>query len=138
MANELVTWSDELSVGNKTIDEQHQELVRMTNEFYAGCLMGGIMAKVYFLKTIQGAVHYIKTHFSTEEEILKMIEYPELEFHKKQHEDFIATVLEQVRAFETEDNPDPTGFIRFLMDWILKHIANMDKNYIPYLDKLKL
>jgi len=137
MANELVTWSDAFSVGNKKIDGQHQELVRMTNEFYAGVQMGGVMAKVYFLKTIQGAVQYVKTHFATEEEIMQKVEYPLFAEHKQQHEDFVAKVGQQVQNFEQEDNPDPAGFVKYLMDWVLQHIAESDKKYAPYIAKLE-
>jgi hemerythrin len=133
MADELVEWSDDFLVGNRLIDEQHQELVRMTNEFYAGCQMGGVMAKVYFMKTIQGAVRYVKIHFSTEEEIMQKAAYPDYESHKKQHENFVAHVLQEVKVFENEDNPDPAGFVKYLMDWVLQHIAASDKRYVPYI-----
>ena len=136
MADELVAWSDDFLVGNEQIDAQHKELVRMTNEFYAGCQMGGVVAKVYFMKTIQGAVLYVKTHFSTEEAIMEKAVYPDYEIHKKQHEDFVAQVTAQIQVFEKEDNPDPAGFVKFLMNWILQHIADSDKKYMPYIARL--
>jgi len=137
MADELFPWSDDFSVGNSVIDEQHKELVKMTNEFYAVSRMGGFLAKVQFLKTIQGAVKYVNTHFSTEEEIMSRVKYPEFNVHKKQHEDFVAAVTEQIRMFEHEDNPSPSDFIKFLSDWIAQHIADSDKKYVPYIAKLK-
>ena len=136
MANELVTWSDDFLVGNSTIDAQHKELVRLTNEFYAGVQMGGVIAKVYFLQTIKGAVQYVKTHFADEEALMKKAEFPQYEEHKKQHEHFVAQVTQQVQAFEKEDNPDPAGFVKYLMDWVLNHIAESDKKYSPYVSKL--
>jgi hemerythrin len=136
MANELVAWSDDFLVGNATIDFQHKELVRMTNEFYAGCQMGGVMAKVYFMKTIQGAVHYVRTHFSTEEELMQKAAYPGYDTHKKMHDDFVHKVTQQIQLFEKEDNPDPAGFVKYLMDWVLQHIADADKKYMPYIAKL--
>jgi hemerythrin len=137
MKKELISWSDDYSIGYKIIDDQHKELIRLTNEFYEGCQMGGVVAKIHFFKTVQGAIQYIKTHFATEEEIMKKVGYPAFDTHKKMHEDFILKVVQQVRAFESEDMPDPIGFIKFLMEWILKHVANADKLYIPYLAKLE-
>jgi hemerythrin len=137
MANGAIAWNENYSIGNRIIDDQHKELFRLTNEFYEGCLMGGVITKVYFFNTVQGAINYIRTHFATEEEILRKIEYPAFVTHKRMHEEFIIKVLEQVRAFEHEDMPNPIGFIRFLMEWIMKHIANADKLYIPYLAKLE-
>jgi hemerythrin len=136
MADVLVEWSDDFLVGNEEIDSQHKELVEMTNEFYAGCQMGGVMAKVYFMKTIQGAVLYVKTHFSTEERIMREVNYPDLDAHKKQHEDFVSAVTRQIQVFEKEDNPNPSEFVKYLMDWILQHIAETDKKYMPFIAKL--
>jgi hemerythrin-like metal-binding protein len=137
MANELVAWSDDFLVNNETIDAQHKELVRMANEFYAGVQMGGVMAKVFFMKTIQGAVLYVKTHFSTEENLMQQAGYPDLEMHKKQHEHFVGEVTAQIAILESEDNPDPAAFVKYLMDWVLQHIAESDKKYMPYIAGLK-
>ena len=133
MANELVAWSDNFLVGHERIDAQHKELVRMTNEFYAGVQMGGLVAKVFFMKTIQGAVQYVKTHFATEEEIMQQATYPLFGEHKGQHENFVAEVAQQVQVFEKEDNPDPAGFVKYLMDWVLNHIAESDKKLASYI-----
>ncbi|MCL2138657.1 MAG: bacteriohemerythrin [Treponema sp.] len=135
MADELVTWNDSYLIGNEQIDAQHKELIKLINEFYSGVQMGGIMAKVFFIKMIQGALQYIKIHFSTEEEIMQKIEYPHYLEHKKLHENFIKKINQQVQAFEAEDQPDPANFVKFLMDWVLQHIAQMDKKYVPYLTK---
>ena len=137
MDSELVMWSDDFLVYNKTIDDQHKELVRMTNEFYAGCQKGGILAKVYFFETIKGALLYIKTHFSTEEELMQKVNYPGYEAHKKEHEDFVTHVHEQVESFEKQDIPDPSGFIKLLMDWVINHIAASDKKYVSYISRLE-
>ena len=137
MANELVTWSDDFLVGNSTIDTQHKELVNMTNDFYAGVKMGGLVAKVYFLQTIKGAVNYIKNHFQDEEALMRKAEYPDYEEHKKQHEYFVNEVTLQIKNFEKEDNPDPAGFVKYLMNWILNHVGHSDKKYSPYISKLE-
>ncbi|MDR1250908.1 MAG: bacteriohemerythrin [Treponema sp.] len=137
MEDELVAWSDDFLVGNSVIDGQHKELVRMTNEFWAGCQIGGVVAKVYFMKTIQGAVLYVKTHFSTEEALMKKANYPNFDTHKKQHEDFVAEVTQQIQVFEKEDNPNPSQFVEYLMNWVLHHIAESDKKYMPYIAGLE-
>jgi hemerythrin len=137
MADELVAWSDDFLVHNEVIDAQHKELVRMTNEFYAGVQMGGVVAKVFFMKTIQGAVLYVKTHFSTEEDYMLRAGYPDFEAHKKQHENFVDYVSAQIQILEKEDNPDPAAFVKYLMDWVLQHIAESDKKYMPYIAKLQ-
>lgn len=137
MQNAFVEWDDSFLVGNRIIDEQHMELVKMANEFYANCQAGGVIAKVSFLNTLKGAVHYVKTHFSTEEEIMQKIQFPDFEIHKKRHDEFVSEVQEQAKMFENEDNPNPAKFVKYLMDWVVEHIAAMDKKYVPYIARLE-
>ena len=136
MSSKLVEWSDEFSVGHKGIDLQHMELVQLVNDFHEGIQKGGMISKVYFLQTIKGAVKYVKTHFLTEENLMEQANFPFFNEHKKEHENFINEVTHQIQSFEKEDNPDPTGFDKYLLDWILNHIANSDKKYSPYLKDL--
>jgi hemerythrin len=136
MTVEPVAWSDDFLIGNESVDMQHKELVNMINEFHAGVLTGGVMARVYFIKAIQCSVQYIKTHFTTEEELMQRGKYPSFAEHKEQHESFIAEVNRQVRNIETEGNPDPTDFVKFLTEWVSHHIAVSDKKLAPYNAKL--
>ena len=135
MTRELISWSNEFNVGHKVLDYQHRELVSITNDFYTGSKKGGILAKAYFWKTLQKAVAYVETHFSTEEELMLKMNYPGYAEHKKEHEDFIYNVTEQIRMFDETDNPDHNIFIKYLIDWIIQHIANSDKKLAPYFGK---
>jgi hemerythrin len=133
MAEEFVSWSDNLSIGIGVIDEQHRELLRLTNDLYRGCSRIGEERDLYFKDAIHRSVDYVKIHFSTEESLLEKVNYPDIEAHKKEHRDFIIKVLENVRDFEDGKRFAPSAFVRFLRDWILTHIAVSDKNYGPYL-----
>jgi hemerythrin-like metal-binding protein len=134
---EPVAWSDDFLTGNKSVDMQHKELVTMVNEFHAGVRTGGVMARVFFIKAIQCSVQYIKTHFTNEEELMQRGKYPAFDEHKRQHETFIAEVARQVHDIETEGNPDPADFVKFLTDWISNHIAVSDKKLAPYIANLR-
>jgi hemerythrin len=132
-----VTWNDGYSVGVPLIDAQHKELVRMTNDLFQSCLKGRETAEISFMKTVQGAAAYAKTHFGTEEQILEPLDYPGYAVHKKQHEDFVADVLRIIRDFEGGKKMSPKDLARFLRDWVLNHIAGSDKEYAYFLDDLK-
>ncbi|MDR1908371.1 MAG: bacteriohemerythrin [Spirochaetaceae bacterium] len=138
MANKLVVqWSDEYSVGVKLIDDQHKGLIEMTNELALGVEKGGAEAEVYFLKVIQGAVRYVKTHFTTEEIIMERLKFPEYLPHKKEHEEFVAEVLRDVKAFEDGQKMAPLDFAKFLQQWVLTHIAKSDKKYAHFFNELR-
>ncbi|MDR2403378.1 MAG: bacteriohemerythrin [Spirochaetaceae bacterium] len=133
----VVEWDDSYSVGVELIDNQHRELIKMTNDLFAGCQKGGTTAEMYFMKTIQGAVKYVKTHFSTEEIIMERLKYPDFLVHKKEHENFVAKVLKEVKDFEGAKNFVPLDFARYLQDWVLTHIALSDKKYGVFFNELK-
>jgi hemerythrin len=129
----MIDWKDEYSVGNSLIDKQHRELIQMTDELYTACRQGGGAEKASFIRTIHGAVRYVKEHFSTEEKIMKQVNYPDYEVHKKEHEDFIAEVLLQAKNYENNNPFVPAAFVKFLLEWIVTHIAGSDRKYVPYL-----
>ncbi|MDR2376020.1 MAG: hemerythrin family protein [Treponema sp.] len=133
----LVKWDDKYSVGIPLIDEQHKELIRLTNELYQGCLAGDATAYDFFFNTIRKAMNYVKYHFSAEEKILENIKYPYLAEHKKQHEDFVLKMVEDVKSFQKGKKFVPNNFVRFLKEWILSHIAIVDTQYAKYIISLK-
>ncbi|MDR1317034.1 MAG: bacteriohemerythrin [Spirochaetales bacterium] len=126
----FVYWDDSFSVGVPLIDEQHKELVRMTNVLFEGCERGGT-GLVSFMQTIQSATNYAKIHFATEEKYMVLVSYPDYEPHKREHESFVAEVLRQVRLFE-QNKTQPMDFALFLKNWLLNHIAVSDKKFSPF------
>jgi hemerythrin len=135
--NMIVEWDDRYSIGIPLVDEQHKELIRLTNSLYESCLQGDEAARESFKAAIRELVDYVKFHFGAEEQILKNINYPEFAGHKKRHEDFVRQVLGEVKNFEEGKKFVPNVFVRFLKDWILTHIAMEDKKYAEYILALK-
>jgi hemerythrin len=133
----FVKWEDKYSVGIPLIDEQHKELIRLTNELYQGCLTGDDAARDFFFSAVRGAMNYVKYHFSAEEKILENVKYPKLAEHRKQHEDFVLKMVEDVKSFQGGKKFVPNNFVRFLRDWILSHIAIADTEYAKYIMDLK-
>jgi hemerythrin len=135
----LVEWDNKYSIGIRMIDDQHKELITLTNTLFKGCLIGTDTAIAYFLGTIRGTVEYVKYHFTAEEKLLEEIEYPLplLERHKEQHRSFVLKILEDVKSFQDGKKFVPNAFVRYLKDWILSHIAVMDKQYAVYIENYK-
>jgi hemerythrin len=137
-STEFVKWDKRYLVNIPFIDQQHQELVRLTNELYQGCLIGeDLVRNYYFMKAIKGVVDYVAKHFSMEEKMLENINYPGLATHKNQHEEFVRKILEDVKSFQNGKKFVPNVFVRYLKDWILSHIAVEDKRYAEYIFNLK-
>jgi hemerythrin len=90
----------------------------------------------YFNRVIQQAVKYIKIHFATEEKIMSAIKYPGFTEHKRYHDMFVLKVIENIQNYETEKHYTLYSFTKFLKDWVLSHIAVMDKEYFLYIKQI--
>lgn len=130
----FVRWLDEkYSVNIGDIDEQHKGLIGIINEVYR--------AKVenQSRKTIAGILEkmadYTKTHFRAEEELMAEHGFSELEPHRKAHRFFVAKVVEFNRDFSINDDSIIESMLEFLKEWLLTHIMEMDKRYMPYLNE---
>jgi hemerythrin len=135
-ASELVSWSPTFSVGIKFIDDQHKELLKITNDLFNHCVDDEEKEKEYFKKVIQGAVDYTKVHFSTEEKLMLATKYSGYTEHKREHDAFVLTVVDEVRSFHAGYPFDLIKFTRFLKEWILTHIAISDKQYFVYFRRI--
>jgi hemerythrin len=132
----LVEWGKRYATGIPLIDEQHKELINLTNKLFEACL-DGEQTELVFKDTVRGVADYINYHFSAEEQMLEKINYPELAEHKKQHALLVKQVLENIRLFEEGRKFIPNSFVRAMKDWILTHIAVMDQRYAEYIVNLK-
>ncbi|MDR3115756.1 MAG: bacteriohemerythrin [Treponema sp.] len=129
----FITWKDTYSVGIPQIDKQHQDLVQLTINLYEACMRGAEPRRTYFKQALHEIVGYVRFHFSAEERLMELIEFPDLAEHKKQHEHFVKKVLVDVKQFESGKTIIPNIFVRFLRDWILTHIGKEDQKYGDYI-----
>jgi len=130
-SEQLMTWTDDLSVGIRLIDEQHKVLLGLINELHAGmrarksdAVLAGVVARLK---------EYTVKHFGQEEEYFDRYGYPEAKGHKEFH----AKLVEQVLAFEADLKSGRAkvtmDIMRFLKDWLVNHIMGTDKKYSAFL-----
>jgi len=136
MSNELITWSNRYACGVKLIDEQHKGLVMLVNEMFNHITGDKKQEDDYFKSVIQEAINYIKIHFATEEKIMLSTNFKGYAEHKSKHDVFILTVVENIRNYKEGNRFSLLSFTKFLKDWILSHIAVMDKQYFDYLKNI--
>jgi hemerythrin len=139
MANksvEIVTWSDRLSCGIKLIDDQHKGLVDLVNDMFNHATGNSIQEHDYFNIVIQEVVKYVKVHFATEEKIMIATKFSGYAEHKKAHDSFVLAVVENINDYNAGKRLTLSAFTKFLKNWILSHIAMMDKQYFEYFKKI--
>ena len=130
---EIIAWSDILATGIEIIDEQHKQLVNLTNELFRACMRGGETLDAVFKETMSRMVEYVKFHFTFEQQMLQRVNYPDFVNHKKEHDTLIKTVLETTKDYGGGKRFVPNNFVRYLKDWIVSHIGHNDKMYAAYI-----
>ena len=133
---EHIKWSDSYSMGIRIIDEQHKWFLDFVNDLHNHIAGHEKEERVYLASAIQQAVDFIKFHFSIEEKYMKAIKYPGYAEHKKHHDDFTLTVIKTAKDFKAGKRLVLITFSKFLRDWILSHIAVVDKRYSDYLKQI--
>ena len=136
-ANDIVLWQSSYSVGIKVIDEQHMELIRLTNKLFASCMAGNEQSRSSFLSVIHEVVDYVGYHFGSEEKMMERVNYPDYANHKLEHTNFVREVLVKVEEFNTGKMLAPLSFVYYLKDWVLHHVAVCDKKLGEYLKFMK-
>ena len=133
----FIEWDDRLKFGILPVDKQHEQLVLLTNNLHLACLRGTETAYDNFITAIHKTVEYVRYHFTTEEKLMLLVEYPGYYDHKLEHESFIKEVLVQTRKFEINKHLVPNRFVYFLKEWILSHIAVSDKAMAEFIIQTK-
>lgn len=130
-----IQWTSDLSVGNKEIDSQHQELFNRVDALIAA--MGQARGKDEIGEVVSFLEDYVVTHFRSEEIHMARYFYPDAAEHKAAHAAFVEEFGRFKGRFESS-GATPTLVInldRYLVDWLFRHIGIMDKALGSYLSK---
>lgn len=124
---EIIKWDDKYSVGNVLLDSQHKKLVFLINELHAAMKDG--KGKDALQKVLDDLVLYTIEHFSTEEQMLLKISYPDYADHKKKHEELTKQAVNLQSSYKSGSTPLTLDVLQFLRDWLIVHIEGTDKKY---------
>ena len=123
-------WSSGYSVNVAEIDKQHKELFRLINKLSAA--MKERRAKDVLAAIINDLISYTGTHFLYEEKLFDKLRYSETAEHKKEHKDFVKQVTDFKKGFDEGRLMVSLEIMKFLQDWLVKHIKGTDKKYSKF------
>ena len=127
-----IEWTKDLETGVALIDEQHKELFDRVNKLLAASSQGRGKEEVGSL--LGFLEEYVVTHFADEEKLQQESGYPEFAAHKRLHDGFKNELAKDVEA----GGPTLRSVvltIKIVVDWLMKHIAQVDKTFGKYLRK---
>lgn len=116
--------TNELTVGLTSIDEQHKQIVDLSNGLIQAMVNG--MGKDVLDEVILELKEYTDSHFEDEEKYMAEIGYPHLEEQKAAHKKLIEEVDEMRARLNSAAAVSPTEVLNFINGWIIKHIKEND------------
>lgn len=129
----FMTWTDKLSVGVRTLDDQHTVLIETLNDLHAAMMKG--QARAVAGQILNNLVKYTVDHFATEEAMMQQTEYPGLPAHMVKHHDLTQQVSDYLARYEKGDITLGVHLLTFLSDWLTNHIQGEDQKYGPWLNE---
>lgn len=124
---EKIIWKDSYNLNVPEIDSQHQRLVVIANELYDLANGDKEVYKAGIASALKKLVDYTEYHLKFEEGFLRLQGYPQVDFHKMQHDQFISQINAQVRKLTDPRQDDGLVLYDYLLKWLLNHIAKSDK-----------
>lgn len=128
---EKIKWDQSISVENELIDKQHMKLFGIANE-----LVEAVNNKTNYAiiaETLSELLKYAGSHFKAEEQLLEERKYPNLQAHKKLHNDFRHQVAMFTKEATLDKNAVQLKLINYISDWILFHTSKSDLEYKDYM-----
>lgn len=133
MAPKVFRWDESLSVGDKTLDDQHKQLFSLAQVIDEGAVNLDLIRS-----SLECLLNFAEQHLAHEENELARVGYRDLDLHKKIHNEFrkqlnllvkkanlsmsevqIMEVMEEIKSFVT--------------CWLYQHIKSVDSQYKSYL-----
>ncbi len=124
-----IAWREEYSVGDPSLDAEHQQIIDSINDLYAA--MNGPADGVAKKCALDKLGRYTRDHFDHEEKVLRSVGYPDFAAHKALHDDMRRRTLGLQSHLSLVTARD---VILFLKDWWLNHIQAEDKKYAAYVE----
>lgn len=124
---EFLAWSDELCIDHDAIDEQHRELITLTNRVHQATLYDhDVWGRRDAFARLRA---HTERHFRFEEALLQDIGWADLPAHRAQHD----ALLDRLYDLEERSLANPRltmddTFVELFNGWVTEHIRNADSD----------
>ncbi len=129
---DIFEWNDSYKIGIPSIDKQHKTLVELSSKFHESVARGNSSIIVH--QTFDQLIKYTESHLVYEEQLFDEYSYTEKDTHKIKHQSLSQQVRELRRLMESGGEfMLAIEIMAFLKEWLMQHILEYDKSYVPYL-----
>lgn len=119
-------WNDAYSVGIQEVDEQHKVLLQLLDALHRAIRAG---QGAESLKVLNQLVEYTRHHFTMEESLMRVTNYPDFGSHKELHQNLMAQI-HKVQDELAGGQLDLDGeMLQFVKIWLIQHINETDRRF---------
>ena len=130
----MIIWNEGLSIGVKTLDDDHKKFLEIINSFSEAIEQEA--TPDVFETMFSDLEEYVIIHFQKEEVLLKKCRYEGLSEHQEQHKSYSNQISELKEKFFSANNYiDAKDISHFLTDWLIDHIVNEDMKLVEIFQK---
>ena len=122
-------WNADYSIGIPEIDAQHKQLFDCIDKLDSAATEEDRKLAAYYV--LEELKDYVRIHFTVEEIVMRLFDYPGLEAHVAEHRAFAARLNELEQSVLKEHVHAEAS--RYLRNWLVKHIQGTDKHYANHL-----
>lgn len=121
-------WDSALDVGVNAMNEQHKVLIRMMDKLYTDSNSNA--TKQQLISNVDELFAFVIKHFKEEEAFMSSIGFPNLEAHKRLHQNLLNDLKKLSDDFkQSSEEKISSEFIIFLKFWLSTHIMGIDHKY---------
>jgi hemerythrin len=125
-----VEWSSRFEVGHERIDFEHQIFLNLIRA--ASDLTQGAVTRQRVLMHLNEVKQYAVFHFTSEENMMFDVGYPDIEAHKKEHKKLLALFDDRLHQYRLEEI-DLEQIVEFLFEWFALHTTQVDTQLAKYI-----
>jgi hemerythrin-like metal-binding protein len=126
-------WDEGIGTGVGSMDTEHRLQVSLVNALEE--VLRQNQDRAVADRTFAQLVDFTSVHFHSEELMMRLYAYPQLDLHAAAH----AKLLEQVGAikarYDAEGAAEALQVVAELRGWLVNHIKSMDQGFAGWLAK---
>jgi hemerythrin-like metal-binding protein len=131
-------WSNDYIINIPAIDNEHKLIVSIVNDISRSMLHHGELQAKMVSESLRMLSRCIRNHFESEERLLSLNNYPELEAHMAEHAGLLTIFDTFEQNFTARNSTVNEEMLLFLKDWFVRHILLHDSKIGHYYSKHEL
>jgi hemerythrin len=128
----IFEWREEYRTNIQSLDDDHRKLFECADAFYRKLSLKEDVDIDGLFSFLAG---YAERHFNDEELLMRQYSFPGLERHQFEHRQFFRDIAGIRNQFQASTAHSGMECIKFLRDWVIRHILTTDRQYGTFLNE---